>query len=108
MMAALSACSSGPQPSTTANAFLVDWANQDWPGYGHCDDPPADFTAVNEAAFGNLSVHKASFDAGKLQASGSTASEPFTEQLTLAGIGALRVSSVLHLVKTQGGQWLVR
>jgi cell division protein FtsI/penicillin-binding protein 2 len=109
MMAALSACSSGPQPSTTANAFLVDWANQDWAGMrALVDDPPADFTAVNQAAFGNLSVHKASFDGGKLQASGSTASEPFTEQLTLAGIGALRVSSVLHLVKTQGGQWLVR
>jgi cell division protein FtsI/penicillin-binding protein 2 len=109
MMAALSACSSGPQPSTTANAFLVDWANQDWAGMrALVDDPPADFTAVNQAAFGNLSVHKASFDGGKLQASGSTASEPFTEELTLAGIGALRVSSVLHLVKTQRGQWLVR
>ncbi len=109
MMAVLSACSSGPQPGTTADTFLVDWANQNWAEMrALVDDPPADFTAVNQAALANLSVHQASFDAGKLQASGSTATQPFTEQLTLAGIGVLRISSVLHLVKTKGGQWLVR
>src|ERR1700689_2796213 len=67
MMAALSACSSGPQPGTTASAFLVDWANQDWAGMqALVDAPPADFTAVNKAAFGNLSVHQASFTTGTL------------------------------------------
>jgi cell division protein FtsI/penicillin-binding protein 2 len=107
-MAALSACSSGPQPGTTASAFLVDWANQDWAGMrALVDDPPADFTAVNQAAFGNLSVHRASFSAGTLDTSGSTASEPFAERLTLAGIGTITISSELHLVKSQG-QWLVR
>jgi cell division protein FtsI/penicillin-binding protein 2 len=109
MMAALSACSSGPQPGTTADTFLVDWANQNWAEMrALVDNPPADFTTVNQAAFASLSVHQASFDAGKLQASGSTATQPFTEELTLAGIGVLRISSVLHLVKTKGGQWLVR
>ena len=109
MMAVLSACSSGPQPGTTASAFLVDWANHDWAGMrALVDNPPADFTAVNQAAFANLAVHQASFDAGELQASGSAATQPFTERLTLAGIGVLRISSVLHLVKTQAGGWLVR
>jgi cell division protein FtsI/penicillin-binding protein 2 len=108
MMAALSACSSGPQPGTTASAFLVDWANQDWAGMqALVDDPPADFTAVNKAAFGNLSVHQASFTTGTLDTSGSTASEPVTERLTLSGIGVVTLKSVLHLVKSQG-HWLVR
>src|ERR1700689_2781590 len=108
MMAALRACSSGPQPGTTASAFLVDWANQDWAGMrAAVPDPPADFAAVNQAAFGNLSVHRASFSAGTLDTSGSTANEPFAERLTLAGIGTITISSELHLVKSQG-QGLIR
>ncbi len=108
MIAALGACSSGPQPGTTASAFLTDWANKDWAGMrALVAGPPADFTAVNQAAFSSLAVHQASFDAGKLTTSGPTAREPFTERLTLSGIGVVTISSELHLVKTRG-QWLVR
>jgi cell division protein FtsI/penicillin-binding protein 2 len=70
-------------------------------------DPPADFTAVNEAAFGNLSVRQAAFVAGTMQTSGSTASEPVTERLTLAGLGPVTIKSALHLVQRQG-KWLVQ
>jgi hypothetical protein len=37
----------------------------------------------------------------------SAASTPITERLTLAGLGAVTVTSVLRLVLT-GGKWLVR
>ena len=39
-------------PQTTASAYLADWAQQDWAAMRPLtDDPPADFTSVNQAAF---------------------------------------------------------
>jgi cell division protein FtsI/penicillin-binding protein 2 len=105
---ALSACSSsGPQPQTTANAYLAAWARQDWAAMRQLtSDPPTDFTAMNKAAFTSLSVRQASFTAGTLQTTGSTAAEPVTERLALAGLGTITIRSQLHLVQTHG-QWLV-
>ena len=78
--ALLSACSSGPVPQTTASAYLSDWAKQDWSGMQQLvSQPPANFTAVNQAAFTGLTVQKASFTAGKITTKGSTAHEPVTE-----------------------------
>jgi cell division protein FtsI/penicillin-binding protein 2 len=104
----LSACSgSAPQPQTTASAYLSAWAAQDWAVMrGLVEDPPADFTAVNQAAFTNLSVRQASFTAGTVKASGTMATEPVTERLTLAGLGTITVKSELHLVQGNG-KWLV-
>jgi cell division protein FtsI/penicillin-binding protein 2 len=104
----LSACSSAPRPQTTANAYLAAWASQNWAAMRQLtSDPPADFTAVNQAAFTNLSVRKASFTAGTLTTTGSAATEPITERLTPAGLGTITVKSALHLVQVHG-KWLVR
>jgi cell division protein FtsI/penicillin-binding protein 2 len=70
------------------------------------DNPPADFTQVNQAAFRSLSVRQASFAAGTMRENGATASEPITERLTLAGLGTVVLRSTLHLVQRQG-KWLV-
>ena len=69
-------------------------------------DPPADFTAVNQAAFTDLSVRTASFTAGTIKTTGKTAAGPITERLTLAGLGTVTIRSQLHLVQVQG-HWLV-
>ena len=51
-VAPLSACGSSPPPQTTASAYLADWARQDWAAMRQlADNPPADFTSVNQAAF---------------------------------------------------------
>jgi len=70
-------------------------------------DPPADFTSVNQAAFSNLSVRRAVVTGGTMHTSGSTASEPITERLALAGLGTIAIKSQLHLVQAQG-KWLVQ
>ena len=69
--------------------------------------PPADFTAVNQAAFRDLTVRQASFTPGSMHTGTSAASAPVTERLTLAGLGTITVKSALHLVLTQG-KWLVK
>src|SRR5215469_15675630 len=82
----LNACSSSPQPQTTANAYFAAWARQDWAAMQQLvAQPPADFTAMNQAAFTDLRVHQASFAQGTVATSGSTATEPFTERLALSG-----------------------
>ena len=107
--AVLSGCSGAPpRPQTTANAYLAAWARQDWAAMRQlASHPPADFTSVNQAAFGNLSVRQASFAAGAMQANGSAASAPITERLTLTGLGTITLKSALHLV-LQRGKWLVQ
>ena len=70
-------------------------------------NPPADFTAVNQAAFTNLSVRQASITAGTVKTNGPAASAPITERLTLAGLGTITLSSQLHLVQ-HDGKWLVQ
>jgi cell division protein FtsI/penicillin-binding protein 2 len=103
----LSSCSSAPSPQTTAGSYLTAWAAQNWAAMRQLTaDPPADFTAVNRAAFANLSVQRASFAAGTMTTAGSTASEPITERLDLAGLGTITIASELHLVKGTTG-WLV-
>jgi cell division protein FtsI/penicillin-binding protein 2 len=104
----LSGCSGpAPQPQTTASGYLSAWAAQNWAAMrGLVFDPPADFTAVNQAAFADLGVKQASFAAGAMKASGTTAAEPITERLTLAGLGTIAISSELRLVQANG-KWLV-
>ena len=108
IVAPLSACGGSPKPQVTSSAYLADWAKQDWAAMRLlADNPPADFTSVNQAAFTNLSVRSALVTAGAMQTKGSTASTPITERLTLAGLGTITVKSTLHLV-LQNGKWLVQ
>src|SRR5580692_10932529 len=103
----LNACSSAPQPQTTASAYFAAWAKQDWAAMRQLvSQPPADFTAVNQAAFTDLGVHQASFTAGTVATSGSTATEPFTEQLAVPGLRTITIKPTLHLTQVQG-HWLV-
>jgi cell division protein FtsI/penicillin-binding protein 2 len=103
----LSACSSSPQPQTAATAYFAAWAKQDWAAMRQLvSQPPADFTAVNQAAFTDLGVHQASFTPGTIATSGPSATEPFAERLTLASVGTITIKSTLHLVLVQG-HWLV-
>jgi hypothetical protein len=83
--ALLSACCSAPTPQATADAYLAAWARQDWAAMQTLtSSPPADFTAVNQAAFRALTVRQASFTAGAMHAGQSAASAPVTERLTLS------------------------
>jgi cell division protein FtsI/penicillin-binding protein 2 len=103
----VTACSSSPQPQTTASAYFAAWAKQDWAAMQQLvSQPPADFTAVNQAAFKDLGVHQASFGPGTMSTSGSTATQPFTERLALSGVGTITIRSTLHLTQVQG-HWKV-
>jgi cell division protein FtsI/penicillin-binding protein 2 len=103
----LNACSSAPQPQTTASAYFAAWAKQDWAAMQQLvSKPPADFTAVNKAAFTNLGVHQATFTPGTTTTNGSKATEPFTQRLALTGVGTITIKSTLNLVLSQG-HWLV-
>jgi cell division protein FtsI/penicillin-binding protein 2 len=68
--------------------------------------PPADFVAVNKAAFTDLSVQQASFTGGTVTTRSSTAREPVTEKLKLSGLGTVTLKTTLRL-KQAGGKWLV-
>ena len=103
----LTACSSSPQPQTTASAYFAAWAKQDWAAMQQlANQPPADFTTVNKTAFTDLGVHLATFTPGTAVTSGSTATDPFTERLALSGVGTITITSTLNLVQSQG-HWLV-
>jgi cell division protein FtsI/penicillin-binding protein 2 len=95
----LSACSSSPQPQTAASAYFAAMQQL-------VSQPPADFTAVNQAAFTDLGVHQASFTPGQATTDGLTAAEPFTERLVVSGVGTITIRSTLHLALAQG-HWLV-
>jgi Penicillin binding protein transpeptidase domain/Penicillin-binding Protein dimerisation domain/NTF2-like N-terminal transpeptidase domain len=96
-----------PVPQTTARSFLADWSGQDWAGMRSLvHKPPADFIAVNKAALTDLGVRHASYQAGKMQVSGDTASEPVTERLQLAGVGTIAIRTELRLVQGSSA-WLV-
>jgi cell division protein FtsI/penicillin-binding protein 2 len=106
--ALLSACSSGPVPQTTASAYLSDWAKQDWSGMQQLvSQPPANFTAVNQAAFTGLTVQRASFTAGTVTTKGKAARVPVTEKFQLRGLGTITLTTTLRLVQTDK-KWLVR
>src|SRR6201992_2793267 len=105
--ALLSACGSGPGPQDTGSAYLSDWSRQDWAGMQKLvTSPPADFTAVNQAAFSGLTVQKASFTGGTVTTKGSTAREPVTEKFQLKGLGQITLTTTLRLKKVSG-KWLV-
>jgi cell division protein FtsI/penicillin-binding protein 2 len=100
--------SSAPGPQGNAAAFLSAWTKQDWPAMRSLTAaPPADFVTVNAKAFSVLSVKQATFTSGTLKVNGSTASEPVTERLKLAGLGSISVATALHLTQQQDGKWLV-
>jgi cell division protein FtsI/penicillin-binding protein 2 len=106
--ALLTSCSSGPTPQSTASDYLTAWSEQNWAVMQQLvSNPPADFILVNRAAYTDISVHDASFTGGTLSQSGSTASEPFTETLAVAGVGTVTLHPTLHLVQVQG-KWLVQ
>ncbi len=111
---AIAGCSgSGSQrqpatPQATAASFLADWSHKDWAGMRELTlHPPADFTAVNEAAFASLDVTAASFSTGPMRRTGDTARQAVTEHLTLAGLGQVGIRTTVDLV-SRGGRWLVR
>ncbi len=105
--ALVTACSGAPSPQDVANSYLADWARHDWSGMrALVARPPADFTAVNAAALSDLTVTKASYAGGQLTQSGSSAREPVTQHLKLAGIGTATVRSELRLTDTAQG-WRV-
>jgi cell division protein FtsI/penicillin-binding protein 2 len=107
--ALLTACSGGgPTPQATASSYLADWAHKDWSGMrALVAGPPADFAAMNSAALVDLDVRHASYAAGRLTVTGSTAHEPVTQHLEIDGIGTITVKTVLRLVSS-AGNWLVR
>jgi hypothetical protein len=74
----LSACGgSSSTPQATLKAFLAAWQKRDWPLMRRqVATPPADFAAVNGAAFSALSVTTARFSAGRVTRTGATASAP--------------------------------
>jgi hypothetical protein len=96
----LAGCGSSSTPQATARIYLADWARRDWSGMrGLVASPPADFAALNAASLTDLSVRHASYQAGRMQVSGSSARELVSEHLQLAGIGTVTIKTVLRLAK---------
>ena len=109
---AIAGCSGGGgQPATpqpTASSFLADWSHQDWAGMRQLTaSPPADFTAVNQAAFASLGVTAASFSTGPMRQAGDTAQQAVTEHLTLGTLGQINIRTTIDLIN-RGGRWLLR
>ena len=103
----VAACSSGPTPQGVAQSYLTDWAARDWAAMrALVAKPPADFSALNAAALTDLGAKHASYHPGNLTESGSTAREPVTEQIPLAGIGTVGIKTTLRLTSASG-TWLV-
>jgi cell division protein FtsI/penicillin-binding protein 2 len=105
--AMLAACSSGPAPQDVAKSYLAAWADRDWTAMrALVASPPADFTTANAAALADLGAKQASYRPGNLAVAGSTAREPVTEQIPIAGIGAISIKTTLRLTK-RSGTWQV-
>jgi cell division protein FtsI/penicillin-binding protein 2 len=105
--ALLAACSSGPAPQDVAKSYLTAWADRDWTAMrALVASPPADFTTVNAAALADVGANQASYRAGNLAVTGSTAREPVTEQIPIAGIGIVSIKTRLRLTK-RSGTWQV-
>ena len=103
----VAACSSGPTPQGVAQSYLTDWAARDWTAMrALVAKPPADFAALNAAELADLGAKHASYHPGHLTVSGSTAREAVTEQIPLAGIGTVRITTTLRLTSASG-TWLV-
>jgi cell division protein FtsI/penicillin-binding protein 2 len=94
-------------PQATARAFLTDWAGRNWHGMKDlAASPPADFTAVNAAVLSDLDVQHASYHAGRLHVSGSSASAKVAEHLQITGVGTVTINTVLRLTE-HSSTWLV-
>lgn len=112
MLLAVAGCTSARAPSAatpqaTASSFLSDWSHKDWAGMRRLTaKPPADFTAVNQAAFTSLGVTAASFSPGRMRTSGTRARQDVTEHLTLGELGQVSIKTTLLLVN-RNGHWLV-
>ncbi len=105
--ALVTACSGTPSPQDVANSYLADWARHDWSGMrALVTRPPADFTAINAAVLSDLTVTKASYLGGQLTQNGTSAHQPVTQHLKIAGIGTATVRSELRLTDTAQG-WRV-
>jgi cell division protein FtsI/penicillin-binding protein 2 len=98
-----------PGPQVNASAFLADWGRRDWAGMrALASNPPADFTSMNQMVLTDMGVTQLSVTGGAVASSGSTATEPVTERLTLgSGLGTINLSSTLHLTQDQMGKWWV-
>src|SRR5215468_12262088 len=95
-------------PQASASAFLAAWSHQDWAAMRRLTaSPPADFTAVNRAAFASLGVTGAAFTPGPLRQAGDTAQQAVTEHLTLGKLGQIKIKTTIDLVN-RGGRWLLR
>ena len=108
------ACSSPPAPKPppgpqgNAQAFLTDWARQDWPAMrALTQSPPADFITVNAQTFKELDVAKASFAGRPPKITHGKATVAVTERLKLNGFGAMVIPTTLHLTQQHNGKWLV-
>jgi cell division protein FtsI/penicillin-binding protein 2 len=103
----LAACSSGPTAQDVAHSYLTAWAARDWSAMrALVTKPPADFAELNAAALTDVGAKQASYHPGNLTVSGSTAREPVTEEIPLAGLGTVRIKTTLRLTSTSGA-WLV-
>ena len=105
--AMLAACSSTASPQGVAQSYLTDWARRDWAGMrGLVANPPAGFAAANAAALTDLGARQANYLAGRLTVTGSTAREPVTERIQIAGVGTIAIKTSLRFTDASG-RWLV-
>jgi cell division protein FtsI/penicillin-binding protein 2 len=101
--------STPPNPRTTLSAFISAWERGGWTAMrAQVADPPKDFVAMNASVFKSLGVSSATITAGRLRTarSGETASARITERYALARLGALSISSTVHLIKRRD-RWRV-
>src|SRR5215469_1966227 len=68
--------------------------------------PPAGFAEANAAALTDLGGRQASYEAGQLTVTGSTAHELVTEHIPIAGVGTIAIKTTLRLTDASGG-WRV-
>ena len=86
---------SGPTPAATLNPFLNAWSRGNWAAMRRLvAHPPADFVAINAAAFRGLGVTHATFTAGPVvqSASGDQAAATVTAALHGAADRSLRAA----------------
>ena len=107
--ALLSACASTPGPQAALSRFLAGWGAGRWSVMRReVSRPPADFAAVNAAAFAALGVTHASFRAGPVttSSSGTTARVRVTEHFAVPQAGAWNPVTTVHLTD-RGGTWRI-
>ena len=94
-------------PDPVAAAFLSAWSRQDWPAMAALvDQPPANFTAANQAVLTSLQVSSAAYQPGPVVRHGSNAQAAYTARLNLKGLGAWDHSGTVPM-RLINGQWRV-